>query len=97
MYIYGMVVLQALRHKLAEERAAAVAALVKAMTTMFPDADTTAVQLMAAAIAARIPKTDNIRSFAADVAEIFPSDFSNVKVNSALRAFTALQAEKGVE
>lgn len=87
---------QALRAKIAEERAAAIASLTAAMQARYPDREPRDVQVVAATIAEQLQTAIAIRSLAAECAEVFPEDFASVKPGAVLRAFAALQKEKGL-
>jgi hypothetical protein len=81
---------------LAEERAAAMAVLVKALGGIYPDRERHEVEALAELVGAGLPHHDNLRAMAADAAEIFPAEFGAVKVKKVLAAYRESKKEKGL-
>ena len=86
----------ALRAAMAQDRAAAVASLVKALMNVYPDREPPHVDSLARAVARLVKKADDLRMLASDASELFPAEFSAAKPKIIYRAFLVSKAEKGV-
>lgn len=89
--------MRALQARLAEELAAARAALAAALLTLYPDHEEGEVAPLVADLVARLEShTASIRALAADAAECFPAELAAVRPRAVLKAFAASQQEKGL-
>lgn len=86
----------ALRNAMAEDRAAALATLVRALLSVYPDREPPQVEQLARAVARFLKRADDIRMLASDASELFPPEFSAAKPKALYAAFKAAKAEKGV-
>jgi hypothetical protein len=86
----------ALRSKLNAERDAACAQLLKALERHYADREPKDVEALARACAALLPRSEDIRSLAADAAELFPAEFASASVKKVVKAFRAAQEDKGM-
>jgi hypothetical protein len=89
-------VLQALRRRLADERSAATAALLRALSAAYPEQDAATLAGAADALVAPLAGSDLILSLAADARELLPPDFANMRPKAVLKAFAAAREEKGL-
>lgn len=87
----------ALRRRLGAEREAAVGQLCKALQARYPDREAADARRAAGLVARLVKKADHVRSLAADAAALFPDEFNSISATKVVRAFRALQREKGVE
>lgn len=83
-----------LRRQLAEERAAAMAVLVKALRGKYPDQEPADVERSAHAMGRLIRDNTKLRSLAADASTLFPDEFSTIDPVRVFQAFQAVLEEK---
>lgn len=88
--------LGALRAAMAQDRAAAVATLVKALMNHYPDREPPHVDSLARAVARLVKKADDLRMLASEAGELFPPEYNAAKPRAVARAFQASKAEKGI-
>jgi hypothetical protein len=86
----------ALRAAMAQDRAAAIATLVKSLMNVYPDREPHHCDSLARAVARLVKKADDVRMLASDAAELFPPEFAAAKPKLVFRAFLASKAEKGI-
>lgn len=82
--------------QLAEERAAGIAILTKALSSVYADRDKEDVNALVTALASGLRSADDLRSLAADAHDLFPAEFGAVKVKRILEQFQARKKEKGL-
>lgn len=85
-----------LRSQLLLERREAIAMLELALQNLYPHRDMSDIKLVAERCASALTKSDDIRSLAADVAQLFPPEFAMIKKNKIIAAFRHAQREKGL-
>ena len=86
----------ALRAAMAQDRAAAIATLVKSLMNVYPDREPHHCDALARAVARLVKKADDVRMLASDAAELFPPELNAAKPKLVYRAFLASKAEKGI-
>jgi hypothetical protein len=84
------------RAAMAQDRAAAIATLVKSLMNVYPDREPHHCDSLARAVARLVKKADDVRMLASDAAELFPPEFNAAKPKLVYRAFLASKAEKGI-
>lgn len=86
--------LNTLRAQKKAERDAAIAMLIKAMSSLYADREPAVIEASAQSIAKLFKSVEEVKQVAADAASLFPAEFSHVRASKIRRAFDVAQASK---